>query len=88
MAALREIAASLDEPLFTRSEAEQRLKALCRSAGLPMPRMNVTRAGWEVDAVWDAQRLVVEVDGMKFHSTPARFERDQVIAILAAALRQ
>jgi very-short-patch-repair endonuclease len=27
--------------------------------------------------VWDAQRLVVEVDGLKFHSTPARFERDR-----------
>ncbi len=29
--------------------------------------MNVRRAGWEVDAVWDAQRLVVEVDGHKYH---------------------
>ena len=30
--------------------------------------MNVKRAGWEVDAVWDAQRLVVEVDGYEFHA--------------------
>lgn len=74
---LREIALFLDEPLLTRSEAEQRLKALCRSAALPMPRMNVKRAGWEVDAVWDAQRLVVEVDGHRYHSPRPQFERDR-----------
>ncbi len=74
---LREVVLSLDEPLFTRSEAERRLKALCRSAALPMPRMNVKRAGWEVDAVWDAQRLVVEVDGYRYHSPKPQFERDR-----------
>ena len=73
----REIVDLLDEPLFTRSEAERQLVALCRSAGLPLPRMNVKRAGWEVDAVWDAQRLVVEVDGRKYHSPATRFERDR-----------
>jgi predicted transcriptional regulator of viral defense system len=59
---LRDIVDFLDEPLFTRSEAEKRLLALVRSAGLPQPKMNVRRAGWEVDAVWDDQRLVIEVD--------------------------
>jgi very-short-patch-repair endonuclease/predicted transcriptional regulator of viral defense system len=67
----------LDEPFFTRSEAERRLKALVRSAGLPMPRTNLRIAGWEVDAVWDRQRLVVEVDGYRYHRTRARFERDR-----------
>ena len=52
-------------------------QSLCRSAALPLPQTNVRRAGWEVDAVWEAQRLVVEVDGHKFHSTRARFERDR-----------
>jgi very-short-patch-repair endonuclease len=74
---LREVVDVLDEPLLTRSEAEKRLRALVRSAGLPPPRMNVHRAGWEVDAVWDAERLVVEVDGHKFHSPPPKFERDR-----------
>ena len=73
----RELVDLLDEPLFTRSEAERQLTALCRSAGLPLPRTNTRRAGWEVDAVWDAQRLVVEVDGRKFHSPAAKFERDR-----------
>lgn len=73
----REVVDLLDEPLFTRSEAERKLASLCRSAGLPLPRMNVHRAGWEVDAVWDAQRLVVEVDGRQFHDTAPQFERDR-----------
>jgi len=68
---------SLDEPLFTRSEAERRLRRLVRAAGLPMPRTNVRRAGWEVDAVWDRQRLVVEGDGYRYHRTRAKFERDR-----------
>ena len=42
---LRAIVDLLDEPLLTRSEAERRLVELCRSAALPMPRMNVKRAG-------------------------------------------
>jgi very-short-patch-repair endonuclease len=67
----------IDEPLFTRSEAERRLRRLVRSASLPMARMNVRRAGWEVDAVWDRQRLVVEVDGYRYHRTRAKFERDR-----------
>ena len=74
---LRTVVALLDEPLFTRSEAERRLKSLLRSAHLPMPRTNVRRAGWEVDAVWDRQRLVVEVDGYRYHRTRAKFERDR-----------
>ena len=74
---LREVVEYLDVPLLTRSEAEKRLRMLVRSAALPLPRMNVRRAGWEVDAVWDAQRLVVEFDGRKFHDTGGKFERDR-----------
>ena len=74
---LREVIDLLDEPSFTRSEGEKRLRSLLRSAGLPLPLTNVKRAGWEVDAVWDAQRLVVEVDGRKFHDTGSQFERDR-----------
>jgi very-short-patch-repair endonuclease len=74
---LRAASDLLEEPSFTRSEAERKLKALLRSARLPMPRMNVRRAGWEVDAVWDDQRLVVEVDGYRSHGTRPQFERDR-----------
>lgn len=74
---LRAVSDLLEEQSFTRSEAERKLKALLRSARLPMPRMNVRRAGWEVDAVWDNQRLVVEVDGYRSHGTRPQFERDR-----------
>ena len=64
-------------PEFTRSEGERRLKALCKAAGLPLPQMNARVAGWEVDAFWPAQRVVVEVDGYKYHRTRRRFESDR-----------
>ena len=67
----------IDEPLFTRRRPSGGLRELCRSAALPMPRMNVAPAGWEVDAVWDTQRLVVEVDGREFHAPASQFERDR-----------
>jgi very-short-patch-repair endonuclease len=68
----------LDEPFFTRSEAERRLRRLVRAAGLQTPRMNARIAGWEVDAVWERARLVVEVDGYRYHRTRAKFERDRL----------
>jgi very-short-patch-repair endonuclease len=65
------------EPEFTRSEAERRLKALCKAAALPAPRMNARVAGWEVDAFWPAQLLIVEIDGWQYHRTRRRFESDR-----------
>lgn len=32
---------------------------------------------WEVDALWTAERVIVEVDGYAFHSGRAAFERDR-----------
>jgi very-short-patch-repair endonuclease len=65
------------EPEFTRSEAERRLKALCRAAGLPLPRTNARVAGYEVDTYWPAHGLIVEVDGYTYHRTRQAFERDR-----------
>ena len=64
-------------PEFTRSENERRLKALCKAAGLPLPLMNARVEGWEVDAYWPAHKLVVEVDGWRYHRTRRRFESDR-----------
>jgi very-short-patch-repair endonuclease len=64
-------------PEFTRSEGERRLKALCRAAKLPPPQMNARVGGYEVDAYWPAHKLVVEIDGWRYHRTRKRFEDDR-----------
>ncbi|MEA2426642.1 MAG: hypothetical protein QOF37_270 [Thermoleophilaceae bacterium] len=63
-------------PALTESEAEERLFALIRQAGLPEPEVNVTVGRYRLDFFWRAQRLNVEVDGYRYHSTRAAFERD------------
>jgi very-short-patch-repair endonuclease len=64
-------------PMLTRSEAEERLLALIRRAGLPEPTVNSRLLGYEVDFYWPAYRFVVEVDGFRFHSTRRAFEHDR-----------
>lgn len=75
--ALRRLLEQAREPRLTRSEAEERLLMLIRKSGLPAPRTNVKLDTYEVDFLWSAARLVVEVDGFAFHSTRAAFERDR-----------
>lgn len=72
------IAAAQPSVPATRSELERRFLCLCREAGLPTPSVNVLVAGLEVDAVWQSQRLVVELDGHAFHRSRAAFERDRI----------
>jgi Protein of unknown function (DUF559)/Transcriptional regulator, AbiEi antitoxin len=50
-----------------RSELEERFLDLIDRAGLPWPELNADAAGLEVDALWPAQRLVVELDGWAHH---------------------
>jgi very-short-patch-repair endonuclease len=61
----------------TRSEAERRLRSLVANAQLPRPVANVRVAGHEVDFLWGAASLVVEVDGHQFHGHRSAFERDR-----------
>jgi very-short-patch-repair endonuclease len=88
-AALRRVLALHGGPQFTRSEAEARLLALFRRGGLPAPALNVRVAGYEVDFLWRAERLVVEVDGFAYHSSAHAFERDRRrdAALTAAGIR-
>jgi very-short-patch-repair endonuclease len=74
--ALREL---LDRgPAITRSEAERRMLALIREAELPRPQTNVRIGGYEVDFLWPAHRVIVEVDGYAAHSGRPTFERDRI----------
>lgn len=67
-----------EKPLaWTRSEAEKRFLKLIEEARLPRPQGNVRVEGHQVDFVWRAQRIVVEVDGFAFHSSRPRFENDR-----------
>jgi hypothetical protein len=61
----------------TRSDLERDFLGVCRKAGLPAPQVNVIVKGFEVDALWPDQRLVVELDSFEFHRTRAAFERDR-----------
>jgi hypothetical protein len=71
------LAASSPTP-ETRSELERRFLDVCRRAGVPPPEVNVLVEGFEVDALWRDQKLIVELDGYEYHRTRAAFERDRV----------
>jgi very-short-patch-repair endonuclease len=62
---------------MTRSEAEERVLGLIRSARLAEPLVNSMVAGYEVDFFWPNERLALEVDGFRYHSARGAFERDR-----------
>lgn len=73
-----------------RSPLEARVLPLLIDAGLPKPRCNVQLRldsyRFEVDLLWEEQRLVIEMDGEETHGTPIAFQRDrQRDQILTAA---
>jgi very-short-patch-repair endonuclease len=74
---LRSLLERGDPPSLTRSEAEERFLALVRQAGLAQPEVNVRLLNHAVDFLWPRQRLVVEIDGYRFHSSRSAFERDR-----------
>jgi very-short-patch-repair endonuclease len=86
---LRDLVEGHEGPNLTRSEAEDRLLALVHAARLPTPAVNVRVGRYEVDFLWRAERLVVEVDGFAFHSSRSAFERDRArdAELQAAGLR-
>ena len=73
-AALRALVA---DSAFTRSAAERMLVTLLRAADLPRPAFNAEAEGYEVDALWRVERVVLEFDSYEFHATRAAFERDR-----------
>ncbi len=73
----RDLRALIAERRFTRSEAERMLVKLLRAAKLPRSAFNHVVEGFEVDAVWRVERVVLEFDSYEFHATRAAFERDR-----------
>jgi very-short-patch-repair endonuclease len=83
-----------DEPQFTRSELEARMRRLARAHNLPQPQFNISldapdHPGIEVDCYFPTHRLVVETDGWDTHRTRQAFEDDRAkdAALVAAGYR-
>jgi very-short-patch-repair endonuclease len=60
-----------------RSALEERFLDLVIRAGLPRPQLNAPAAGYEVDALWPAERVVVEMDGWADHKERQAAARDR-----------
>lgn len=76
-ARLRALLADHSGPVpLTRSVLEYRFLQACRRRGLPDPEVNVRVAGFEVDMLWRAERVIVELDGHAYHGTRAAIRRD------------
>jgi len=61
----------------TRSTLEDDFVRFLKRHDLPLPELNQTIAGHEVDAVYREHRLVIELDSRQFHTTPRAFEQDR-----------
>ena len=63
----------------TRSALEDMFRRFTRRHHLPMPQINaiLPHNGREVDALYRAEKLIIELDSWKHHSSRASFERDR-----------
>lgn len=66
---------------ITRNEFEEAFVALVDRYGLPRPRMNADLAirgrFFEVDALWEGERVAAELDSRSIHGTHKKFESDR-----------
>jgi Transcriptional regulator, AbiEi antitoxin len=66
---------------ITRTELEELFLELVDEIGLPRPEINASfeldGEPIEIDALWRAERVAVELDSRQFHDTPLAFERDR-----------
>lgn len=61
----------------TRSDWEDDFPAWCERFGLPTPLINAIVAGREVDAYFEQEQLIVELDSWAFHRQHSSFESDR-----------
>ncbi len=78
---LRELL-EFDEPVgITRNDFEEALVALVYAHCLQRPRMNadlsVRGRFFQIDALWERQRVALELDSRGVHGTRRRFESDR-----------
>ncbi len=81
---LRALVTDQREPALTANDLEERMLAICRLAGLPVPEVNVflvlADGGPAIrpDFLWRDHRLIVETDGRRTHQTGSAFEGDRL----------
>jgi hypothetical protein len=61
----------------TRSGWEDDFPAFCQAQGLPTPVMGEPVRGYVVDALFSAERVIVELDSWEFHKGAIAFETDR-----------
>jgi very-short-patch-repair endonuclease len=61
----------------TKSQLERAFRALCRRGGIPPYEINHRLCGLKVDAFWPDLGVIVELDGVQGHATPAQMRRDR-----------
>jgi very-short-patch-repair endonuclease len=61
----------------TRSELEDAFLVFCERFHLPQPKVNTRVCGYEVDALFERERVIVELDGWDFHRDRPAFESDR-----------
>jgi hypothetical protein len=74
---IRRLLAKTQAPTKTRSPLEDRFQRLCHAYELPPCSTNVDVLGSEVDVLWPAARLIVELDSWEFHHHRSAFQRDR-----------
>jgi very-short-patch-repair endonuclease len=60
-----------------KSTMERRFLAFVEQHGLPRPKMNEPLGPYFPDALWPAQRVIVELDSYDIHTTRQAFENDR-----------
>ncbi len=60
----------------TKSKLETAFHALCRRGHIPAYEVNHPLCGFTVDTFWPDLGVVVELDGVQGHATPAQMRRD------------
>jgi very-short-patch-repair endonuclease len=61
----------------TRSRFEDAFLNFCAKHDLPRPKVNTMVCGYEVDALFEQERVIVELDGWDFHNDRRSFEADR-----------
>lgn len=61
----------------SRSGFEDDFPGFCARYGLPRPEMNALVCGYEVDALFADEKVIVELDGWPFHSGRFSYEDDR-----------